>query len=115
MKKTCMNCDRFHGCLESSSKDGYHVHYFCDRWNKVLEHDLSEIFQLLTEADMLGIDVSDIYPIWDDLETGMAECYLFEEGDLDKVMDDSWYESHHQENMVKLTKLRALINAYTRE
>lgn len=107
MLKTCMNCSHYHGCLGC---EDYHIHNFCDEWNVVLEHDRSELHRLLDLAVEEGIDVSEFYPLWDDLEEGLCECHMFTPTS-NPMFDDKWFEDHHKENLEKLEKIKALIDA----
>lgn len=107
MLKTCMNCSHYHGCLGC---EGYHIHNFCDKWNVVLKHDHSELHRLLDLAVEEGIDVSEFYPLWDDLESGIAECHLFVPTS-NPAFDDKWFEDHRREYLEKLAKIKALIDA----
>lgn len=115
MKKTCMNCENYHGCMTDDSDSGYHFHNYCSQWNIILKADESEIFQLLGLADELGINISDLFPIWDDIESGIAECYMFTETSRSDPIDDSVFESRHQANLAIEKKLRDLLDAKIEE
>ena len=110
MLKTCMNCSHYHGYLGEEEPSQYHIHDYCDFWQRVLKNDLSELHTLLMIAENLKIDTSEFYPLWDDLEEGISECYMFVPTDTPPYKD-SWYRKHHKENLVKLVKLQALVDA----
>lgn len=74
-----------------------------------LKTDLTEIHQLLKLADSLGIDVSGIFPVWDNIEEGVSECYMFNPVQ-NPEHDDEWFKEHHKQNLVKLVKLQSLID-----
>lgn len=75
MKKTCMNCKYFHGCLSDEGAN-YHVHDYCEKLGQVIgniyKSDLNRDLDFITQG-------TDYFAMCDDIETGDAYCYLFKE------------------------------------
>ena len=78
MRKTCQNCFHFHSCL-SEENSWYHIHNYCDKHGKTLgflmEHPLTRFLDSHW-LDMCEAN-SDHDGIYDDIECGLAGCYLF--------------------------------------
>ena len=84
MKKTCMNCKKYHATL--INKDGLsHIHDWCDQWKTVLD--------AYALADKRGYEA----PYNSDLETGEAFCYMFEPVDIPSYSDE-WFDKNKAEN-----------------
>ena len=84
MKKTCMNCKKYHAVLLSN--DGsFHIHDWCEQWKTELN--------AYALADKMGYEC----PFNSDLETGDAFCYMFEAADTPSYPDE-WYDKNKAEN-----------------
>jgi len=86
MLKTCYNCTHYH-TIQDVQID-WHWHDFCDKWGKILDgwnyyrHDQAS-------------KVDDIF--FDDFETGIAECYMFDAVD-NPVYESSWFFNNREHN-----------------
>lgn len=104
MKKTCMNCRHFHGCLGEETF-GYHIHDYCDAWDRtntcpmhsLINEFLDYIPCTLTaeELEAEGLD----FGTCDDNETGEAVCYRFEPAP--EQFDDEFFKKNFEENKKK--------------
>ena len=84
MKKTCMNCKKYHAVLLSN--DGsFRIHDWCEQWKTELN--------AYALADKMGYEC----PFNSDLETGDAFCYMFEAADTPSYPDE-WYDKNKAEN-----------------
>lgn len=84
MKKTCMNCVKYHATLLSS--DGqFHIHDWCEQWKTKLD--------AYALADKMEYEP----PFYSDLETGDAFCYMFEAVDTPSCSDE-WFDKNKAEN-----------------
>lgn len=84
MKKTCMNCKKYHAVL--SEPDGaFHIHDWCEQWKTVLN------------AYALADSVEHQCPYYSDLETGEAFCYMFEAADKPSFPDE-WFDKNKASN-----------------
>ncbi len=86
MKKTCFNCKFFCNTLCDPENPVYHVHYWCKRWKAFIP------------SDSLSGQYEYSSPYWDDLETGEAVCYLFQERET-PMHKDSWFDRNREENI----------------
>ena len=84
MKKTCMNCKKYHAIL-SSDEGPFHIHDWCEQWKTVLH--------AYALADKLDYQC----PYYSDLETGEAFCYMFEAVDKPSYPDE-WFDRNKAEN-----------------
>ena len=84
MKRTCMNCRKYHAIL-SSDEGSFHIHNWCNQWNTVLN--------AYALADMMDYEC----PYNSDLETGDAFCYMFEPVDVPRFPDE-WFDKNKAEN-----------------
>lgn len=90
MKKTCMNCIKYHAILLSS--DGqFHIHDWCEQWKTELD--------AYALADKIGYES----PFYSDLETGDALCYMFEAVDI-PVYPDEWFNRNKAKNEQTIKK-----------
>ncbi len=105
MIKTCMNCEHYHSCLAAvDDKYGYHIHDYCDKLNMVLQKTNEiEVNKFLIEhwADLKEV-MSRNDGVFDDLETGEAGCWMFEEADTKAA--DEWFLSNRHHNRVLAIK-----------
>lgn len=108
MKKTCFNCTYFWGEIHNPNNEGDHEHNFCALYgcflNEWLEYidlqyaDPMDIHNISKENGLSGL-------IFDDLETGIANCYMFSPAE-DSPISDEWFDKHKESN----DKLRELLN-----
>ena len=78
MKKTCINCAYYHGCLSEAEPSQYHIHNYCDKWNCVIEKDMeSEINSFLEDYWDDLVWKEDEYGVSTDFETGEAVCWMY--------------------------------------
>jgi hypothetical protein len=84
MKKTCMNCTKYHAILVSDD-DVYHIHDWCAQWKTALN--------AYALADQRGYEC----PYNSDLETGEAFCYMFEPVETPSYPDE-WFDKNKAEN-----------------
>lgn len=85
MKKTCYNCEHFHGCLgEEGSR--FHIHDYCDQLGQCISYDnamssevSSVIHRYIDTYNKAYITARDT--VSDDLETGEAVCWMFKAKD----------------------------------
>jgi len=90
MKKTCMNCTKYHETLLSN--DGFfHIHDWCEQWKTVLD--------AYALADKMDYEC----PYYSDLETGEAFCYMFEAVDK-PAYPDEWFDRNKAENGLKIKR-----------
>lgn len=88
MKKTCMNCIKYHAIL--FSEDGsFHIHDWCEQWKTVLD--------AYALADKMDYEC----PFYSDLETGEAFCYMFE-AVATPTYSDEWFDKNKAENELHL-------------
>ena len=86
MIKTCYNCIHFCATLCDAADPGYRIHNWCKCRNALID--------AYAMADRY--EYKDIY--CDDLETGDACCYLFEEKDK-PAFPDEWFLKNRQKNL----------------
>lgn len=84
MKKTCMNCIKYHATLSGENGD-FHIHDWCEQWNTTLN--------AYALADKMDYEC----PFYSDLETGEAFCYMFEPVDA-PAFPDEWFDKNKAEN-----------------
>ena len=93
IKKTCMNCWHFHGCLSEEEPSYYHIHDYCDKLNMVLNKNMeSEVNAFLDDhwqdkedaCKKVGIEDTCVN---DDFETGEAYCWMFAEAITPTTID----------------------------
>lgn len=84
MKKTCMNCAKYHASLSGES-GFFHIHDWCEQWKTVLN-----AYALADTRDYTC-------PYYNDLETGEAFCYMFQSADTPRYPDE-WYDRNRAEN-----------------
>lgn len=84
MKKTCMNCIKYHAIL-SSDEDMFHIHDWCEQWKTAL--------RAYALADQMDYEC----PYYSDLETGEAFCYMFEAVDTPRYPDE-WFDKNKAAN-----------------
>ena len=90
MKKTCMNCTKYHATL-STIEGAFHIHDWCEQWKTVLD--------AYARADQMDYTC----PYNSDLETGDAFCYMFEAVDTPRYPDE-WFEKNKAENEANAPK-----------
>ena len=101
MKKTCFNCEHFWNTITDRNK---HLHYFCEAHKTLLAN--SKYYPVPSEElwEKVGIDF-----YYDDMETGVAECYLFEPStNEERILPDSWYEKNKEHNDAILLRIAEL-------
>ena len=103
MHKTCFNCRYFHGCLAEEDPSQYHIHNYCDIFKTVLPFDMdSEVNKFLEDhwatMSKATLGLKDNYCVNDDLETGEANCYLYEEADKE-FWSDEIFKANKRHNM----------------
>jgi len=106
MKKTCFNCSHFHGCLAEEDPSQYHIHNYCDVFEKILPFDMdSEVNHFLESywTTMCKASINCDYGVNDDYETGEAFCWLFKEADKPFWPDERFKENreHNKELAIK--------------
>lgn len=84
MRKTCMNCTKYHETLLNDERD-FHVHDWCAQWETVLD-----VYALSGTMDYEC-------PFCNDLETGDAFCYMFEAVDTPRYPDE-WFDKNKAKN-----------------
>lgn len=98
MKKTCMNCVYFHGCL-SDEGSNYHIHNYCDQ----LGRSIGNIFKSPLNKDLEVVSgFIDYFPLCDDIETGDAYCYLFEA--TNPTYNEEYFKKNKETNRETLKK-----------
>lgn len=114
MLKTCANCRFYHSTL-SESGSHFHIHNYCDKFGK-LETFLYSSQELsflkwyedtYRQYNFLGFTHDDA-PIYDDVETGSAVCWLFKAKDKTSDDEDANMLDYKKSN---LHKAIALIDA----
>ena len=106
MKKTCFNCRYFHGCLAEEEPSQYHIHNYCDIFKTVLPFDMdSEVNHFLEDHwhTMCKASIGCDYGVNDDLETGEASCYLYEDADKE-FWPDERFEANKKQNRILAIK-----------
>ena len=103
MKKTCMNCSHFHGCLSEEAPSYYHIHNYCDAWDKTntcpmhsLINSFLSYFPCSITADELKEAGLEDLGVCDDNETGEACCYRFEEAP--EKWEDEFFKKNFEHN-----------------
>ncbi len=101
MKKTCINCVYYHGCL-GEEENFYHIHDYCAAWDRTNTcPTYSLINSFLADYDTTGIC------IFDDNETGESGCYRFSPVEKqDEKLNDDWMKKNFEHN--KATALEVL-------
>lgn len=102
MKKTCMNCSHFHGYLGEEEPFSYHIHNYCDAWDKTQSCPMHSIINdflnylpcSLTAEELKEAEVE--LGTYDDIETGEAGCYRFEPAN--ERRDDDFFRRHFEHN-----------------
>ena len=102
MHKTCFNCKYFHGCLAEADPSQYHIHNYCEIFKTILPFDMdSEVNKFLedhwTTMSKATLGLKDNYCVNDDLETGEASCYLYEDADKE-FWPDERFEANRKHN-----------------
>lgn len=98
MKKTCMNCTYFSGCLADESS-GLHIHNYCFAWRK----ELTNLYK--SDLNFVVNDLCDLTNkvcMYDDLETGDAYCYRFTPAN--PYNKDEFFDNNKKENIKTLLK-----------
>jgi len=106
MKKTCFNCKYFHGCLAEEDPSQYHIHNYCEIFKTILPFDMdSEVNKFLKDhwLTMCKASIDCDYGVNDDLETGEASCYLYEDADKEFWPDES-FEANKKQNRILAIK-----------
>lgn len=86
MLKTCYNCSHYYTVCDSENTD-CHWHDFCSQWGKILDN-----FVYWDDYDLSKYGI-----VYDDMETGLASCYMF--SPLDKPFrDDEWFNKNREHN-----------------
>lgn len=106
MKKTCMNCVYYYSCLGDPSSE-FHIHDYCSAWKQEIGMRYKSELNKTLEDLSYG---TNYFPIYDDIETGDAYCYMFQS--KNPVTDDSVFENNKNENKKVLLKC---INNYLEE
>ena len=105
MKKTCFNCAYFHGCLSEEEPSQYHIHNYCEKFNRVLDKDLeSEVNSFLEDNwNTMCKACPENIGVSDDFETGEAYCWMFNEADKAFWPDEKYEENkkHNRELAIK--------------
>ena len=72
MIKTCNNCKNFVATITTlhDGKEVYHDHQYCSAWGTTIP------YHIYLDDTLDTIDV-----LWDDIECGIAKCWLFEPAD----------------------------------
>lgn len=108
MKKTCFNCKYFHGCLAEADPSQYHIHNYCEIFKTILPFDMdSEVNKFLENHwnTMWKASIDCEYGVNDDLETGEASCYLFEEADKPFWLDERFEKNKSQNRKLAIKTL----------
>ena len=92
MRKTCQNCIHYHSCLSEEGRTYFHIHNYCDKYKVTLgllmKHRLTSFLNTYW-LDMCEAN-SNNDCVYDDIECGLASCYLFmakdEEDNNDREM-----------------------------
>lgn len=108
MKKTCFNCTHFWGEIHNPNDEGDHEHNFCalhgcflNEWHEYNDLAYADPIDLHTITNTEGLDGL----VYDDLETGIANCYMFSPVDKPRF-EDEWFDKHKENN----DRLRKLLN-----
>ena len=86
MIHTCLNCIHYCATLCDPQDSSYHIHNWCKCRQALIN----------TYALADRYEYKSIYH--DDLETGLACCYLFEPKDK-PTFPDAWFEKNRQKNL----------------
>ena len=102
MKKTCMNCNHYHGCL-AEEDTYYHIHDYCDAWKISNEHPEYSIISEFLKSGVYDVSKDELpdgltLEIYDDNETGEASCYRFNPINAPCWQSDSWYDYNFEHN-----------------
>ena len=90
MLKTCYNCSHYHTVCDSENTE-IHWHDFCSQWGKILDNFVY----------WNNYDLSEYGIVYDDMETGLASCYMF--SPLDKPFkDDEWFKEKYDPEIYTL-------------
>lgn len=85
MLKTCMNCAHYCTVCDANNPN-MHWHNFCSLWGKILD-----------ETKYWPEDLIEFGSVWDDFETGVAECYMFKPAKA-PFKSDAWFLQNRAEN-----------------
>ena len=103
MKKTCFNCKYFHSCLTEEDPSQYHIHNYCEVFEKILPFNMdSEVNKFLENhwRTMCKASIGCDYGVNDDLETGEAYCWLFTESDKEFWPDEKFNANRKQNRIL---------------
>ena len=107
MKKTCMNCIYYCGCLSDDSSN-YHIHDYCKRFGESLSNFVSS--ELNRDLGELCNYTSQLI-IYNDVEIGDACCYMFQP--KNPMVSDELFNRNKVYNIETLLKcIDELLNAY---
>ena len=106
MKKTCFNCKHFHGCLAEAGTSQYHIHDYCEIFKTILPFDMNtEVNKFLDKhwATMYKASTGCGYEVYDDKETGEANCYQYKDADKEFWPDErfEFNKKHNAELAIK--------------
>lgn len=106
MKKTCFNCKHFHGCLAEADPSQYHIHDYCEIFKTILPFDMNtEVNKFLDKhwATMYKASIGCGYEVYDDKETGEANCYQYKDADKEFWPDErfEFNKKHNVELAIK--------------
>lgn len=96
-KKTCSNCSYYHATIEDQKRKFWHLHDYCDFWERVIPSDY-KLNQLVDKTEGMAIEHPEV--IWDDIETGQAGCWGFNKRtDEQNLFTDEEMEECLKENL----------------
>lgn len=106
MHKTCFNCRYFHGCLAEADPSQYHIHNYCEVFKTILPFDMdTEVNKFLDDhwTTMCKASIGCDYGLYDDKETGEANCYQYKDADKEFWPDERFEanKKHNRELAIK--------------
>lgn len=113
MLKTCANCNFYHATLSEGSSSHFHIHDYCEKFGKLEKfiNSSEELFFLnwyqstYEQYKFLGF-IEDEFPLYNDIETGSSNCWLFKEKkDTASAEEESAMLSSKKSNLHKALML----------
>ena len=84
-KACCLNCEYYHPCL-GEADSFYHLHDFCGVWEISNPYLYKHPLNSFLETHYLDVEEANgVFCVWDDVECGLASCYMFKKADDNKL------------------------------
>ena len=88
-----MNCAHYHGCLAEEEPSYYHIHDYCDAWDRTNMGPMNSLINSFLDDYCNKFDC-----LFDDNETGESYCYRFDEVEGEELDNDIWMKNNFDHN-----------------